>query len=285
MIWGSSFMWIELALIELPPLPLTTSRVALAAVALLVVLRLRGYQLPGALSDWRDLLIQGFLSNALPFALFVWSQQYITAGLASIFNGTAPIWTVLLAHVLTSDERLTRSKLLGVIVGFAGLVAIVGVNAVSSVGQHWQAQFAAAAAPVSYAFGILFARRFTRMPTIVLTTGQLITASLMLIVATLVFHRGPVPLPTLTLTWVSVLTLSLVSTAFALLIYFKLVKEVGATRTILVTFLIPPSAIVLGVLVLGETLRVNEILGFLAILAGLFLVVRKRTPAPDSVAK
>ncbi len=270
-LWGGSFFFNAVAVRELPPFTFVWLRVAVAAATLLVVLRLLGQRMPSERRIWAAFFGMGLLNNALPFVLIVWGQQHIASGLASILNATTPLFTVLVAHRLTPDEKLTPLKLSGVVVGFAGAVFMIGPDALAELGVAITAQLACLAAALTYAFAGIFGRRFKRMGIAPLTTaaGQ-VSASTVLLLPLVILVDQPwalsVPQPA---TWAAVLGVGVLSTALAYVLYFRILAVAGATNLLLVTFLIPVSAILLGWLVLGETLQPKHVVGMALIGVGL----------------
>ena len=213
----------------------------------------------------------GLLNNAIPFCLIVWGQTHIASGLAAILNATTPLWTVLVAHRFTSDQRMTSSRLAGVFIGLVGVAVMVGPAAIAGLGIDVVSQLAVLGASVSYAVAGVFGRRFRSMDLnpVVTAAGQVTSSTLMLLpVALLVDRPWTLPLPSLAV-WSSVLGMATLSTAFAYIIYFRILATAGATNLLLVTFLIPVSAILLGFLVLGESLDRHHFLGMILIGFGL----------------
>jgi drug/metabolite transporter (DMT)-like permease len=210
----------------------------------------------------------------LPFLLIVWGQHRIASGLASILNATTPLFTVLVAHVLTRDERLTRFKGLGVVVGFAGAAVLIGPDALAGLGTDTLAQLACLGAALSYAFAGIFGRRFRRMGVAPLVTaaGQVTASSVMLLpVALVADHPWVLAMPHLP-TVGAVLGVGVMSTAVGYVLYFRILELAGATNLLLVTFLLPISAILLGGLVLGEVLAVRHFVGMALIGGGLAFI-------------
>ncbi len=270
-LWGGSFFFNGVAVRELPSFTLVWLRVAVAAATLLLVLRLLGQRMPMAGRVWAALFGMGLLNNAVPFSLFVWGQHHIASGLASILNATTPLFTVLVAHLLTSDERLTPLKAAGVTVGFAGAVAMIGTDALGGLGAGLAAQLACLAAALSYAFAGIFGRRFKRMGVAPMATaaGQVSASTVLLLPIMLLVDRPWTLAAPGAATWGAVLGVGLLSTALAYVLYFRILAAAGATNLLLVTFLIPVSAILLGVLVLGETLLPRHFLAMALIGVGL----------------
>ena len=270
-LWGGSFFFGKVALAELPPLTLVLGRVALAAVALNLVVVATGHWMPRDLRLWGAFLIMGALNNFIPFSLIFWGQTEITSSLASILNATTPLWTVVLAHVLTGDERLNSNKLTGVFFGLLGVVVMIGPAALGGLGLNILAQLAVLGAALSYAFAGIFGRRFRRLGVLPLVTasGQLTGSTLMMFPIALVVDK-PWTLPALSsTTWGAVTGLALLCTALAYVIYFRLLASAGATNLLLVTFLIPVSALMLGTTILGERLEPRQLAGMVIIGLGL----------------
>jgi drug/metabolite transporter (DMT)-like permease len=271
LLWGGSFFFNEIALRAVPVLSVVTARVVLGAALLLLILTLRGERLPRTRRIWAAFLGMGLLNNAIPFTLIVWGQQDIPSGLASILNAATPLFTVILAHVWTDDERLTPPRLAGVLIGFAGVAAMIGPAALRGMGTNVTAQAMCLAGALSYACASIYGRRFraigvTPMAT---ATGQVIASSALLLPLTLMIDR-PWTLPTPGLVPVLALVcVAALSTALAYVLYFRILAGTGATNLALVTFLIPVSAILLGTLILGETLLPRHLAGMALIGVGL----------------
>jgi len=285
LLWGGAFIFIEIGVEALPPFTLVFGRVGFGALGLYLLLRWRGLMLPTDWPTWRDYLILGALNNALPFALIAWGQTVINAGLASILNATTPLFTVLLAHLLTHDERLNGGKVLGVLLGLAGVAVLVGGGALTGLGSEVLAQLAVLGAAASYAFAGIFGRRFRAQPPLVTATGMVIASTLLLLPIVLVVDRPWQLANPGAAAWGAVLGLALLCTVLAYLIYFRLLAVAGATNVLLVTFLIPVSAVLLGALLLDERLTGAQFGGMALIGLGLAAVDgrllrrwRRRTP-------
>jgi drug/metabolite transporter (DMT)-like permease len=273
-LWGGSFFFNGVAVHALPSFTLVWLRVAVAAAALLTVLRLRGQTMPRAAGIWAAFFGMGLLNNVVPFALIVWGQHQIASGLASILNAMTPLFGVLVAHVLTRDEKLTPLKAAGVVVGFAGAAVMVGPDALAGLGSGVLAQVACLGAALTYAFAGIFGRRFRRMGVAPMATaaGQVCASTLLLLPVMLVVDRPwTLAIPDAA-TWGAVLGVGLLSTALAYVLYFRILAAAGATNLLLVTFLIPVSAILLGALVLGEALLARHFAGMVFIGMGLALI-------------
>ena len=269
LLWGGSFFFGKVAVAEVGPLTIAFVRVALAAVALRFVARLLNQPVPSTLGAWRAFLAMGLLNNAIPFALIFWGQTRIPVGLASILNATTPLFTVLVANALTTDERLTRNRLVGVLLGLAGVVLIVGPSVLGGAAGELLAQVAILGAALSYAFASVYGRRFRGQPPLATAAGQLSGSALILLPIALAIDRpwtdrisGGTTLPAL-------VALALLSTALAYVIYFRLLAAAGATNVVLVTLLVPVSALLLGFAFLGERIEPRAIAGMAAIALGL----------------
>jgi drug/metabolite transporter (DMT)-like permease len=271
-VWGGSFFFAKIAVAELPPLSIVLARVALAAAALHLLLRATGQRMPGDLLLWRDFLLMGLLNNAIPFSLIFWGQQEIASGLASILNATTPLFGVMVAHVFGKDEKASGLKLAGVLAGIVGVAILMGPDATSGLGGALLPQLACLAAALSYGFAALYGRRFRELPPLVTAAGQVSATTLMTI--PLVILANPpwlLPVPSLHVT-LALVGLALLSTALAYVIFFRIMRRAGGTNVILVTFLVPVSAILLGSVFLGEALLPRHFLGMAAIAVGLLLI-------------
>lgn len=270
-VWGGSFFFNGIAVQELPVFTVVGFRVTLAALILLAILRLRGERMPRGRQVWAAFLGMGLLNNAIPFSMIVWGQQHIASGVASILNASTPLFTVIFAHVLTRDERMTTGRLAGVTIGFAGVAVMIGPAALRDLGVQVAAQLACLAGAVSYAFAGIYGRRFRAMgiSPISTATGQVMASGMILLPLVLLVDRpwtlaAPGPAAILALIGVAA-----ISTALAYVLYFRILATAGATNLLLVTFLIPVSAILLGTLFLDETLLPRHLAGMALIGAGL----------------
>jgi len=267
-LWGGSFFFIKIVLKDLQPLTVVLSRVSLAAIALTTFVFLKGKRMPISPSLWGEFLVMGILNNLLPFSLIVWGETHIDSGLAAILNTTTPVFTVVLAHFLTQDERLTPNRIVGILLGLCGVVVLVGLEALHRIGMNSLGQVAILGAACSYGCAGIYGRRFKRFSPEVAAAGMLTGTAIMMLPLVLILEH-PWTLSPSAATWEAVLGLSLLSTAIAYLIYFHLLAVAGATNLLLVTFLIPVSALGLGVFILGEQLQWTEFFGMVLIFAGL----------------
>ena len=266
LLWGGSFLFVAVALQGLPTLSVVWGRVGLGAGFLALALWLSGTAFPRGFPAWRALAVMGLLNNAIPFTLFVLAQGRISGGMASILNATTPLWGVLLAHLLT-EEKITVAKAAGLACGFAGVVVMMGGAAM---GDLW-ASLACLGAAFSYGLAGIWGRRFRSLgvPPLATAFGQVASAAVMLLpIWLLVDQPWSLPVPGL---WVigAVLAIATLSTALAYLIYFRLLASAGATNLMLVTFLVPVSACLLGAIFLGDAILARQLAGFGLIAVGL----------------
>jgi drug/metabolite transporter (DMT)-like permease len=286
LLWGGSFFFAEVALAELPPMTVVLARIGLAALALNLLVLASGRRLPRSPRLWSAFLVMGALNNLLPFSLIVWGQTQIASGLAAILNATTPLFTVVLAHVLTRDERLTPARLAGVAAGLAGVVLMIGPAALGGAGAGVLAQLACLAAALCYALAGIFGRRFRGQPPLITATGQVSAGALMVLpLALLADQPWTLPAPG-AMTVAALAGLALLSTALAYVIYFRILAAAGATNLLLVTFLIPISALLLGTWLLHEMVMPRQLAGMALIGLGLAaidgrplaLLARRRRP-------
>jgi drug/metabolite transporter (DMT)-like permease len=271
-LWGGSFFFAKIAVAELPPLTLALGRVAIAAALLIALARATGAALP---DRWAPFVVMGLINNVLPFSLIFWSQTHIASGLAAILNATTPLFTMLVAHFLTADEKLTAARLAGIAAGFAGVVVMLGPDLLRELGANVVAQLACLAAALSYAFAGVYGRRFRGEPPLRVAAGQLAASSVLLTPIVIVLDR-PWTLATPSAhTWAALVALATLSTALGYVLYFRILARAGATNLLLVTFLIPPSALAFGVLLLDERLLAHQA-GGLALIAGGLLVMQDK---------
>lgn len=272
LIWGGSFFFARIAVHHVPPFTLVLLRLSLAAMALHLYLagRLGIYQ--SLRRHWPQFLLLGLINNAVPHVLIFCGQTQMGAGLASILNATTPIWTVLIGNQLTTDERLTSAKLVGCLTGLLGTLVLLGPSVTSSGSVPLWALSLPILAAISYGFAAIYAKRFKGIAPPVVAAGQLTGSSIIMLPAALIVDQ-PWTIATPPLTAIAaILGLALLSTAFAYILFFRLIELAGATNASLVTLLIPPSALLLGFLFLDERIGPAEIAGMLLIAAGLLVL-------------
>src|SRR5499426_3843093 len=277
-LWVGSYVFGKVTLAELTPFTVAARRLGLAAVVLHVVVRLAGHRLPRSWRAWRAFWVMGLLNNVVPMSLILWGQTTIGSGLAAILNASTPLFTVLLAHIFTRDERLTVHKIGGVLFGLAGVTVMIGPDALGGVHRGVLAQLAMLGAAVSYGCAGIFGRRFAGTPPLVTATGQVTASSLTLLALSLVVDRPWLLPPPGARTWAAVAALAVLCTALAYVIYFRILATSGASNLLLVTLLMPVNAVLLGITLLGEDIEPRQATGMALIAAGL-AVIDGRLPA------
>ncbi len=230
-----------------------------------------GYRLPSDWPTWRSFLVMGLLNNVAPFSFIAWGQLTIDSGLVAILNATTPLFAVLLAHVLTRDERLSGNRVAGVVVGLMGVVLLIGPGALAGLGGEALAQGAIILAALCYGLSGIYGRRLTALPVPVTATGMLVGSTVIVVPLALVLGN-PLAMELTGPVVGAVLGLSLLSTVLAYLIYYRVLKTAGATNLLLVTFLVPIGALALGGLFLGEQPDWTAYAGLALILCGLAAV-------------
>jgi len=272
-LWGGSFFFVGFVVTELPPLTIVTLRVGIAAITLWMIALIMGLRPPKDLRVWAAFLGMGLLNNVIPFTLIVWGQTQIASGLASILNAATPIFAVVVAGILLPDEHITRLKLSGVMIGFIGVVVMIGLPVLNGT-DSLLAQLAIITAALSYSFAGVFGRRFKTMNLnpITAAAGQ-VTASTLILMPISLAVDGRLDVTSISLaSWAAVIGLAVLSTAIAYILYFKILALAGATNVLLVTQLVPVSAILLGALFLNESLAVIHFVGMLLIALGLSVI-------------
>jgi len=274
LIWGGSFFLNAVILTELPTLTLVAARVSLAAVTLWGFAAITGRFRGLTPAVWAAFAVMGFVNNAIPFTFIVHAQTSISSGLASILNATTPLFTILVAGVFLADERFSVLRLVGVAFGLLGVVLMIGTDALDGIGTSVWAQIFSLGAAVSYGFASVFGRRFRALgiDPIQVAMGQVIMASLMLWPVAFTLERPQDLVMPSAAVWGALGMLSVICTACAYILYFKVLERAGATNISMVTFLVPVSAILLGILFLDETLHISHVLGMLLIGLGLIII-------------
>ncbi|WP_074012797.1 DMT family transporter [Candidatus Sodalis sp. SoCistrobi] len=274
LLWGGSFFFNRLALRELPPLTVVMLRVGLGALAMWLLLRLLRLSFPTGLRLWPAFMLMGLLNNVIPFTLIVWGQLHIASGLAAILNATTPLFSLLVGWLGVGGARPARRQLAGVVTGFGGVAVMTGVGLQSAAPSSLAGQLAVLGAALSYACAGVYGRRFAVMGLNPLLTacGQVSASALVLLPLTL-FADRPWTLPSPNgVTWGAIAGLALLSTALAYVLFFQLLARAGTLNLMLVTFLIPVSATLLGGLVLHERLQGTELAGMVIILLALIII-------------
>jgi drug/metabolite transporter (DMT)-like permease len=291
-LWGPSFLFIKVAVGEIPPLTLVLGRVTVGAAFLTTVLLLQRRRLPDNRQTWRYLAVVALLQNALPWVLLSWGEQYIDSALASILNGTTPLFTIVLAHYMVEGDRMTASKLLGVLLGFVGLFLLILPSLAGGAQASTWGIIAVTIASASYGVAIIYARNHLRgLPPLVAPTSQLLLATAYMLPIAIIFDQPwslPTPSPAAS---ASLIALGILGTGLAFIVYYRLLESANPTYVSMVTYVIPIFGVILGVLVLNEQLTWYTLAGFVLILLGVMVVnglfanhlpVLRRRPAKTS---
>lgn len=283
LIWGSSFLWIKVAVQEIGPFTLVAFRLLFALLGLLIIAARQKQPLPRDRKVLLGFLFMGVFNTALPFTLISWGETRIDSALASILNGTVPLFTIVIAHFWLHDEKISLPRVAGLLIGFAGVVVLVsrdlGLSALS--GNVW-GQVAVLVASSSYALAATFSRKHLRgQPPLTQATMVVLIADALLWPAALAVER-PWHFPALPVTWLALAWLGLLGSCLAYLLYFYLINTWGATRASLVAYVFPAIGLVLGIVFLGETADWRLMLGSLLVVAGIVMVNLKTRfrPAP-----
>lgn len=286
--WGASFLFIKITLADLSPLMVGWLRLVIASLTLWIIALLARLRPRFSRRAWLTLAAMGFFNNSLAFVLIPWGEQYIDSGLAAILNSTVPLFTIVLAHFFLFDERLSARRLGGLVLGFAGVVLLMAPPIIAS-GGDWltaksvQGSLAVILASACYAIATVIGRRFLRGEPPVLTAATQLSFGMLWLLPLVLLTNSLGSLATMSLpTWGSMLWLGVVGSGFAYLLYFSLLRNVGATQVVVVTYVLPLIGVTLGVLILGEQLTWTMLAGLALILGGLMVVngVPWRRPAP-----
>ncbi|MCC7117155.1 MAG: DMT family transporter [Anaerolineales bacterium] len=278
LIWGSSFMWIEIGLREVAPFTLVAFRVFFGFLFGLVVVFLQKIPIPRTRAEWTPLIILGLTNIAIPFALITWGQKSIDSGVASILDATVPLFTILIAHFMLDDDKMSLPKVLGLLVGFAGVVVLLSEDVGSSAGSVW-GQLAVILACVFYAGSSVYTRLFTKDTAgIMRSMGPLASSTVVMGVSAAIIE-APLKIPSLPMTWIALLWLGILGSGVAFLIMFYLMHEIGPTRATMVTYLFPLSGVTLGAVFLGEAVTWQIIVGAILIVGSLAIANWGEKPA------
>lgn len=268
--WGSSYLFIALAVTEIAPLTLISFRVVVSSFILLGVMRLWGEALPRRLADWRPLVGMAILNSIGAWTVLAWGQQYVDSSLASILNSTPPIFVVLFS-VLLGRSGFGIRALLGVVLGLAGVVLIIGVSALQSLGVHVLGQLACVLGAAFYGGAAIYSGRLTQFTPLQISASTMIIASVVLTPAAIVVEGADWVMPS-AVPLAAALALAIFSTAFALLVYFRLVRTLGPLGAASQSYLRVGVGVLLGIVLLGERLGVAGLLGFVLCILGVLLI-------------
>jgi len=278
-LWGGSFTLIKLGVATIPPITLIAGRTLIAGVLLLVIMYWRGVWPPMDAGAWRRFLVQACLNSAIPWTLIAWAERSVDAGLATILNSTSPIFTFFLMLAIARQDKPTLRKLFGVIAGLAGICLIIGVQALHGFGGQLLAQISIVIAAVCYAGGAVFSRGFKGLDPMAPAAGSLLCGAAVLLPISLVVERPWTVVPSLT-SVLALLGLAIFSTAIAFVIYFRLIQTLGSVGTTAQSYLRVPIGVVLGVLLLGETLSPTAWIGLACVVIGVAaMTIPSRKPA------
>ncbi len=271
-IWGASFLSIRVALDEIPVMTAVAHRVFWAALILWLYVLLRRLPVPRTARIWGACLVMGLLNNAIPFTLMAWGQLYIETGLTSIFNAATAIFGVLVAAIVFTDERLTLNRIIGVLIGFAGVTVAIGIENLTQFDIRSMAQLAVLLGTVSYALAGSWARATMSGLAPQVAAAGMLTGSTLIMVPLAFFIDGAPQLALQTDTILAVGYYAIIATAGAYLLYYRVLAMAGSGNLMLCTLLIVPVAITLGVLVRGETLSPQALAGFALLAQGLLIL-------------
>lgn len=266
-VWGASYTFIKLGVATIPPVTLIAARTLIAGLALVAILRLRGVALPRDRQTWSRFLMQALLNSILPFTVIAWAETSVDAGLATILNSTSPIFTFLLTWAVTRHEPVSPRRLFGVAAGLAGIVCVIGAGALGGLGRQVVAQLALVAATVCYAGAAIYGHRFRGLDPMVPAAGTMLSAAVCLIPLSLVVDR-PWTLAPSSVSLAALACLALVSTAFAFVIYFRLLRTLGSVGTTSQAYLRVPVGVLIGALALGERPAPTALAGLVLVVAG-----------------
>ena len=266
-LWGASYTFIRVGVATIPPITLIACRTLIAGLLLLVIMRWRGVRMPVDAATWRRFLFQACLNSVIPWTMVAWGSRTLDAGVATILNSTAPIFTFFLTLAITRHEAVTSRKLLGVVAGMAGICLIVGVQALSGFGEQLTAQIAMVLAAIAYAGAAILGRGFKDLDPMVPAAGSLLCGAAILIPVSLVLER-PWTLQPSTNSMLALLGLAVFSTALAFVIYFRLIRTLGSVGTTAQAYLRVPIGVAVGVVFLGEQLSSTAWIGLACVVVG-----------------
>jgi drug/metabolite transporter (DMT)-like permease len=267
-IWSSSFLWIKIAVAEVSPITLVAFRVLFGLLFTLIVIFIQRTPLPRGAREWFPILLLGVTNVAIPFLLISWGEQSIDSAVAAILDATVPLFTIVIAHFILRDDKMTVPKVLGLLIGFAGVIVLMSKDIGASIGPIL-GQAAVVLACVFYAGSLVFARRSTEsIAGILRSAGPLFSSTIVMWLATIAIER-PVKLPQLPITWIALLWLGVLGSGFAFILNYYLIHEIGPTRTSMVTYLFPLGGVILGVVFLSEQLNWQLLVGAVLVIASL----------------
>ena len=278
-LWGASYTFLKVAVETIPPITLIAGRTLIAGLLLAAIMHGRGVKMPTDVANWRRFLFQACLNSVIPWVMVAWGAQALDAGVATILNSTAPIFTFFLTFAITRHEAVTSRKLVGVVAGMVGICLIVGVQALAGLGEQLAAQIALLLAAVCYAGAAIFGRAFRDLDPMAPAAGSLLCGAAILIPLSLVVDRPWTLAPSMN-SLLALLALAVFSTAFAFVIYFRLIRTLGSVGTTAQAYLRVPIGVAIGVLFLGETPTSTAWIGLGCVVAGVAaMTIPARKPA------
>lgn len=283
LIWGSSFLFIELGLRSLTPITLTASRITLGAIVLVSAARIMGHKIPRDAWHWRHFFLLGLFGHVLPFSLISTGQVHIDSGLAAVLIATVPLLTLPLAHVFT-DDKINARKLIGVLLGFAGIVLLIGPEALAGLSGHFWGQLMIVGAALCFSIAMVIARRIRDVPSLVASAASVVCSTVMIVTLAFIVET-PLALQPAMISILGILPLGVFSTGLAMLLYFRLNATAGPNFVAANNYIAPAIGVTLGVVLLGEPFTWRAVAAFVVILAGIVIATvrlpaRRSTPAP-----
>lgn len=273
-LWGSSYLLIKVALASIPPMTLMAARVTLAAVFLLLVMRVRREYLPSDARSWRNLFVQSLLNSSVAWLVLAWGAQYVPSGMAGVLNSTSPLFVFLLTVIsskATSTTTRSLPKIAGVVLGFVGVLLVVGVESLRGLGQQTLAQAAVLFGAFLYACAAMSGKRLAHLSPLATATGTMLWAAVSLVPLSLAFEQPWTLRPSGASLWAAA-TLAILCTGIALIIYFRLIKTLGAMGVASQSYLRAGVSVLLGLIVLGEQLSATMLMGLIVTIVGVALI-------------
>lgn len=270
-LWGSSFTFIKIAVETVPPATIVLGRLVLGAALLMLLVRMRGISIPGAPTLWCAFLVQGFLQSALPFTLISWGEKHIDSGMAGILNSTPPLFAFLITFLFLREGEASFRKFVGVTMGMAGVLVTLGPDIINGSNNSVLGQIAVTASSVSYALAAIYARRFSDQPALLTAACSMTMAAIMMVPVSFYFDQPWALKPSSEAVW-SITALGIFSTALAMMIYFRLVKTLGAVGVTSGSYLRAGFSVLLGVMFLNEGLSISLLVGLVLILFSVAIV-------------
>lgn len=275
LIWGGTFFLTEILLFEMKPFQIVFHRVSIAAIVMLGFITYLGKKLPRDIKSWFALAIMGLLNNAIPFSAIVFGQQYISGGLASILNATTAFFGIMLSGIFLKDEAITLPRLMGTLIGIGGIAVVMGLENLTQLSLTNIGQYLIILASISYGFAVVWGKlNIKNMPFEVIVTGMLMTSSVWMFLLSVIFEGPPFAILSIQSS-VAILTFSILCTAIAYLLYFRILSESGAGNLSLVTIIIPPISLLLDAVFLSKLITTQQAIGFVIIALGLLVLSGK----------